>query len=256
MKTAFITGGAKRIGAEIAARLVQEGFRVALHYNTSDDEARQLKEQLNQRGAFCEIFQGDLSQKQELTSVFERAKQWLGQISLCVNNASSFNNDDIIDVTEDTFDRHLNVNLKAPVYLSELMFKNSDGLDDCLIVNMLDNKVFAINPDFFTYTISKAALHSATHMTAMRFGGFPRVCGIAPSITLISGKQTPENFEKSSRINPLYRQVKPSEIADTIMFMWNTKSYNDQIVTIDGGQTMMQLPRDVAFLVKEGLIDE
>ena len=256
MKTALITGGAKRIGAELATRLVKEGFRVAVHYNSSRNDAEQLKETLNAHGDFCEIFSANLEDRDELTAMFNQAQEWLGQISLCVNNASLFVNDDIVDVKSQSFDAHLNVNLKAPVYLSELMFANCDGLDDCLIVNMLDNKVFALNPDFFTYTISKTALHAATHMMAMRFDGFPRVCGIAPSITLISGKQTPENFEKSSRINPLGRQVKPAEIADTLMFMWNAKSYNDQIMNIDGGQSMMQLSRDVAFLVKEGLIDE
>lgn len=256
MKTAFITGGAKRIGAEVATRLVSEGFRVALHYNNSHDEAVILKERLNADREACEIFHGDLANKQELSAVFERAKGWLGQVGLCINNASLFVNDDIVDVSEDQFDAHLSINLKAPIFLSELTFAQSEGLDNCLIVNMLDNKVFALNPDFFTYTISKAALHTATHMTAMRFGGFPRVCGIAPGITLISGKQSQENFEKSSRINPLGRQVKPSEIADAVMFMWNAKSYNDQVITIDGGQSMTQLPRDVAFLVKEGLIDE
>ena len=165
-------------------------------------------------------------------------------------------NDDISDLDEPQFDMHFAVNLKAPVYLAQKMYENCEGVDDCLIINMLDNKVLALNPDFFTYTISKSALLAATEMLAMRFSGHPRVCGIAPSITLISGKQTPENFEKSSRINPLRRQVTPDEIAETVMFMWNAKSSNGQVITIDGGQTLLELPRDVAFLVKEGLMNE
>lgn len=256
MKTALITGGAKRIGADVARRLVANGFKVAIHYNSSAEEAVALREELNASAYVCEIFQGDLSSRGSLTRVFESAKDWLGHINLCINNASLFVNDDLVNIDDLQFDAHIAVNLKAPVYLSQLVYQNCEGLDDCLIVNMIDNKVFALNPDFFTYTISKSALHSATQMLAMKFSGCPRVCGIAPSITLISGKQSPENFEKSSRINPLIRQVTPADISDSVMFMWNTKSYNGQIMTVDGGQTLVKLTRDVAFLVKEGLIDE
>lgn len=256
MNTAFITGGAKRIGADIARRLAAEGFRIAIHYNGSFDKAAELKKELNTSGDVCEIFQGDLCERAEVTRVFNEAHAWLGHVNLCINNASMFVNDDLGIIEDTQFDAHLDVNLKAPVYLSQLVYENCKGLHDCLIINMLDNKVFALNPDFFTYTISKTALHVATQMLAMRFAGHPRVCGIAPSITLISGKQSPENFEKSSRINPLGRQITPSDISDTVIFMWNTKSYNDQIMTIDGGQSLLQLPRDVAFLVKEGLVDE
>ncbi|KGK78872.1 hypothetical protein PM03_12835 [Thalassobacter stenotrophicus] len=257
MPTAFITGGAKRIGAEIARALVTAGFKVAVHYNTSHSEAETLRAELNAITAdSCAVFQGDLSDRASLTRVFSDVIDWLGPLNLLVNNASMFMNDDIGTIDEAQFDGHMAVNLKAPVYLTELTAAQSQGLEDCLIVNMLDNKVFAMNPDFFTYTLSKAALFTATQMLAMRFGGFPRVAGIAPSITLISGKQSQANFEKSSRINPLGRQVTPGEIAQTVLFMWNTKSYNDQILTIDGGQTLWELPRDVAFLVKEGLVDD
>ena len=256
MPTAFITGGAKRIGAEVTRGLVRAGFKVAVHYNTSQAEAETLRSELNATAQdHCEIFQGNLGDRTSLNRVFSDVIDWLGPLNLLVNNASMFMNDDIGAIEEAQFDSHLAINLKAPVYLAELTAAQSNELEDCLIVNMLDNKVFAMNPDFFTYTLSKAALFTATQMLAMRFGGFPRVTGIAPSITLISGKQTQANFEKSSRINPLERQVTPNEIAETILFMWNTKSYNDQVLTIDGGQTLWELPRDVAFLVKEGLVD-
>lgn len=257
MPTAFITGGAKRIGAEVARTLVRAGFKVAVHYNTSHTQAAALRDELNSITAqSCEVFHGDLADRASLTRVFAEVTAWLGPLNLLVNNASMFKNDDIGRIDEAQFDGHMAVNLKAPVYLAELTAGQATGLSDCLIINMLDNKVFAMNPDFFTYTLSKAALFTATEMLAMRFGGFPRVAGIAPSITLISGKQSQANFEKSSRINPLGRQVSPHDIAETILFMWSTKSYNNQVLTIDGGQTLWELPRDVAFLVKEGLVDE
>ena len=259
MPTACITGGAKRIGAEIARALVADGFRVAVHFNTSRAEAEALKQDLiAQSGdaSCCEIFQGDLQDRNSVKAVFSDVVDWLGPLNLCINNASSFMNDDISDLSAEKFDAHLDVNLKAPVHFAAMTAVQADGLEDCLIINLLDNKVFALNPDFFTYTLSKTGLHTATRMLAMRFGGFPRVAGIAPSITLISGKQTKENFEKSSRINPLRRQVTPADIARTVLFMWNSKGFDDQVITLDGGQSLEQLPRDVAFLVKEGLIRE
>ena len=167
-----------------------------------------------------------------------------------------FVNDDIDAIDDQQFDDHLAVNLKAPVYLGGLMAAQPEPAADRLILNMLDNKCFALNPDFFTYTLSKTALLTATQMMAMRFAGAPRVCGIAPSITLISGKQTPESFEKSARINPLGRRIFPRDLVETAMFIWHSKSYDNQVITVDGGQSLWQLPRDVAFLSKEGLIHE
>lgn len=256
MKTAMVTGGAKRVGADISKRLVNEGFKVAIHYNKSLKEAHALKEELNINEEMCEIFQGDLTKKTDLTRVFDESKKWLGHINVCINNASMFVNDDIVGISNDLLNDHFSINLKAPIFLSELMHENSEGLEDCLIINMLDNKVFALNPDFFSYTISKSALLAATEMLAMRFGGRPRVCGIAPSVMLVSGDQTHQNFIKSSKMNLLNRQVDPKEIANTVVYMWETKSYNKQILTIDGGQTLMDLPRDVAFLAEKDVTSE
>lgn len=252
MSTALITGGAKRIGAHIARRLAAEGFRLAIHYNASSKDAQALRDELNQNGEICEIFQADLADKADLTRAFIAAREWLGGVRLCINNASLFVNDDLTGITEAAFDAHLAVNVKAPVYLAELVYAQCGGLEDCLIVNMLDNKVFALNPDFFSYTISKQALHSATRLLARKFDGFPRVCGVAPSITLVSGDQTQEEFERTSRINPLHRRVAPEDLAQTIIYMWHEKALDDQIITVDGGQTLMRLPRDVAFLQSKG----
>lgn len=254
MPNALITGGAKRLGAALARRLVSEGFRVAVHYKTSAKEAKDLKAELNVNRDACEIFSGDIRDRATLNTIFQDAHAWLGQIDLCINNASLFVKDDITDVEDDLFNDHLAVNLKAPVYFAGLTADQATGLDDCLVINMLDNKVFAINPDFLSYTLSKSALLTATKMLAMRYGGKPRVCGIAPAITLISGKQTPESFERSARINPLKRKIFPDDICDAAMFLWTAKSCNDQVLTIDGGQSLLQYAKDVPTLLKEGVI--
>lgn len=251
----LITGGARRIGAEMARAFVAEGFRVMLHYRSSGAEAEALAAELNRAGEICRLVQGDLARRADVERIFDTAEGWLGRVNVLLNNASNFMNDDIFNLEDARFDAHLAVNLKAPVYLAARMAAQQMAGEDCLIVNMLDNKVLAPNPDFFSYTLSKTALHSATQLLAMRFGGKPRVNGIAPAITLISGKQTQENFEKSSRINPLQRQVTPADLVAAALYLWHAKGMNEQVLTVDAGQVLWQLPRDVAFLVKEGLVD-
>ena len=252
---ALVTGAARRLGAAMVRRLVAEGFRVALHCNASRNEADALAAELRAAGGVCEVVTGDLAQRAQVEGVWEAAVSLLGPISLLVNNASLFRNDDIIGAAEADLDAHMAVNLKAPLWLTERLAAQADLPPGALVVNMLDNKCFALNSDFFTYTLSKTALHTATTMCAMRFAGRPRVCGIAPSITLISGKQSQENFERSARINPLGRRVAPDDICDALMLLWQDASLNGEVLVLDGGQVLWRLDRDVAFLVKEGLTD-
>ena len=250
---ALVTGAARRLGAAMVRRLAAEGFRVALHCNASRDEADALAAGIRSEGGICEVLTGDLAERVQVERVWDQAVERLGPLSLVVNNASLFRNDDLIGADEGDLDAHMAVNLKAPLWLMARMAQQRDLPDGALVVNMLDNKCFALNPDFFTYTLSKAALLTATEMGAMRFAGRPRICGIAPSITLISGKQTQENFEKSARINPLNRRVTPDDICDALMLLWQDRALNGQVLVLDGGQVHWRLDRDVAFLVKEGL---
>jgi len=250
---ALVTGSARRLGAAMVRRLVAEGFRVALHYNASAEEAEALASELRDGGGVCETIAGDLGIEGQVEAVWAQAVQRLGPVSLLVNNASLFRNDDMLGAKAADFDAHLAVNLKAPVRLMERFAGQAALPGQALVVNMLDNKCFALNPDFFTYTLSKAALLTATEMAAMRFRGRPRVCGIAPSITLISGKQSQENFEASARINPLGRRVQPDDICDALMALWHMGDVNGEVLVLDGGQVHWRLDRDVAFLVKEGL---
>lgn len=263
MPSALITGAAKRVGADIARSLAlaPEGgaFRVAVHYRGSRDDAEGLAAEIAAAGGDIALFQGDLSQPDAARAVFEAAADWAGGIDLCVNNASQFSNDSLAEQPNAASAQHIAVNLTAAEIMVQKMAaqaeETADGrARDRLVINMLDNKLFALNPDFHSYTLSKMALKSMTEMAAMQLGGRPRVCGIAPSITLISGKQNQENFEKSSRINPLQRRVLPGDISAAVRYLWRVKSANGQIITIDGGQSLMRLPRDVAFLVKDGAV--
>lgn len=252
---ALVTGAARRLGAAMVRRLAAKGFHVALHCNASREEGDALAAEIRAAGGTCVVLTGDLAQRAEVERVWDQATERLGPLSLVVNNASLFRNDDLIGAEEADLDAHMAVNLKAPLWLMARMAGQRDLPEGALVVNMLDNKCFALNPDFFTYTLSKAALLTATEMGAMRFAGRLRICGIAPSITLISGKQSQENFEKSARINPLHRRVTPDDICDALMLLWQDRALNGQVLVLDGGQVHWRLDRDVAFLVKEGLAD-
>ncbi|WOI54935.1 SDR family NAD(P)-dependent oxidoreductase [Palleronia sp. LCG004] len=250
----LVTGGARRIGASVARHFAALGWAVTIHCNRSTDAAQALSDELGRDGHSCAVVQGDLADAGAIDRIFDAALAATGPVDLLLNNASTFSNDDLLDLDEAKFDDHLAVNLKAPVRLSARMADQAGG-GDGLVVNMLDNKVFALNPDFFTYTISKSALLSATRLLAKRLGGRPRVCGIAPSITLVSGAQSEAEFQKTARINPLGRRVFPEDIARTLEYLWREKGLDGHIVTLDGGQSLMELGRDVAFLAQEDGVD-
>lgn len=252
--TVLITGGAKRIGAVLARRFALEGFSVVVHHNTSTADAEALQSELNENRPCCWLAQGDISSEHGVNDVFAQARAAVGPLDLCINNASLFVNDEISDLSESIFYSHLDVNLKASVYLAKLMNDQDEFAQDRLVINMLDNKLYAVNPDFLTYTLSKSALLTATHMLAMQFDGFPRVCGIAPCITLISGEQTQQDFDRTSRINPLRRRVFPTDLAEAALFIWRTKSFNNQVIRVDAGQTLLKLPRDVAFIEEQEVL--
>lgn len=245
---ALVTGGARRIGAALARRLAKEGFRVAIHHNASSAEARALAEEIRESGGHCVTVAGDLGNEAGTRAVWAQTIAALGPVSLLVNNASLFRNDDLPDFRSADLSAHMAVNLQAPLRLTDLMAAQAALPAGALVVNMLDNKVFAPNPDFFTYTLSKAALRNATEISAMRLCGRPRVCGIAPSITLPSGAQTEADFEATARINPLGCRVFPEDIAEALLYLWHDPAMNGEILTIDGGQSLWNLPRDVAFL--------
>lgn len=250
---ALVTGAAKRLGAAMLRRLAAEGFRVVLHYNGSGAEAAALAAEIRAGGDCCAVVAGDLSHRNGVLAVWQQAVAQVGPIGLLVNNASRFENDDLFGATEAALDAHMAVNLKAPLWLTEAMAAQDPLPAGAMVVNMLDNKIAAPNPDFYTYTLSKAALHAATQLGALRLAGRPRICGIAPAITLVSGAQSQAEFERSASINPLRRRVQPKDICDTLLWLWHDSTRNGEVVVLDAGQSLLALPRDVAFLDPEDL---
>ncbi len=248
MKTALVTGGAIRIGAAIVSALSADGWRVVVHYNSSSDAALALAAELNENGGQVETIRCDLSDLSATERLVPECVALAGPIDCLINNASLFEPDWLTNLDAAQWQRQLDINLRAPALLTKAFAEAlPDDREGC-IINMLDNKVFSPNPDYFSYSIGKFGLKGLTEMAAMELGPRIRVCGIAPGLTTISGDQTEEDFDRQSRINLLDRPSAPDEIAKAVKFILSSDIYNGQTLVLDGGQSLMRLPRDVAFL--------
>jgi NAD(P)-dependent dehydrogenase (short-subunit alcohol dehydrogenase family) len=246
-RTVLITGGAKRIGATIARKLAADGWNVIVHYNRSETEAEQLAADIRQSGGICSLVRADLTCRSEVEDLMERCVAFYGSVEILINNASLFYYDDISSVTWESFNEHMSANLIAPVLLCrDFVRLFGDQVDGC-IINILDQKLAHLNPDFLSYTISKVGLSGLTSTLAMALAPRIRVCGIAPGIALISGKQTETAFERAWKATPLQRSTTPDEIATCVQFILATRSMTGNTILLDGGESLGGRPRDVAF---------
>lgn len=239
-RTAIVTGGAKRIGAALVRALAADGWHVLIHYHHSRAEAEALAAEVGDAATIC----ADLTDP-AAADVILAAAAGLPPLRLLVNNASLFAHDDLRDFTGESWAAHLDVNLRAPALLSRA-FAAQAGRG--AIVNLLDAKLASLNPDFFSYTISKIGLGGLTELSARAFAPDIRVCGIAPSVTMVSGPQSRANFDKVHGLNALGRGVDVAEIVGALRFILATPSLTGHTIVLDGGQHFLSLPRDVQFL--------
>jgi NAD(P)-dependent dehydrogenase (short-subunit alcohol dehydrogenase family) len=240
-RTAIVTGGAKRIGAALCRALAEDGWHLLIHCLHSRAEAEALAGELGNAA----VVSADLASPSCADAIFS-ALQGLPPARLLVNNASRFSFDSADAFAAEEWDSHLDINLRAPALLSQAFARRGEG---GLIVNLLDSKLSHPNADFFTYTISKMGLAGLTELTARAYASRGiRVCGIAPSVTLVSGPQARENFERVHRLNALQRGVEVSQIVAALRFLIATPTITGQTITIDAGQRFLGLARDVQFL--------
>jgi NAD(P)-dependent dehydrogenase (short-subunit alcohol dehydrogenase family) len=241
-RTAIVTGGAKRIGAALCRALAHDGWHLLIHCNSSVDEAQALAAELGD----AKVVRAELAEPSASAAIIT-ALDGLPPARLLVNNASRFAYDDAAGFTLEQWDAHLDINLRAPALLSQAFA--AAARDGGLIVNLLDAKLAQPNPDFFTYTVSKFGLAGLTELCARAYAARGiRVCGIAPSVTLVSGPQSRENFKNVHGLNPLGRGVRVEEIVAALRFLIATPTITGQTVTLDGGQRFLGLARDVQFL--------
>ncbi|KPP81318.1 MAG: FolM Alternative dihydrofolate reductase 1 [Oceanicaulis sp. HLUCCA04] len=242
--TALVTGGAKRIGRAFCEALAADGYSIAIHCNSSRDEAEALARNLEGKGAKAGVFSADFGDGANAEALMGEASRAMGPVSLLINSASIFEDDGVDSVSDDSFRRHMEANTLAPVLLSKAFAAQAPA--GSMIFNVLDYKLFNINADFYSYTISKAALKAVTEMLARALAPKIRVNAVAPGLTLPSPYHDEATFERLHNDNPLQCGPTPDDLVRTLRWFLATPSVSGQIVCVDGGQHFdPRLTRDV-----------
>ena len=248
MKAALITGAGRRIGAEIAGDLARHGWHVLIHYHASQAEAGEVAARIAAAGGRASTIRADLHDSQAIDGLVARAFEVAPGLELVVNNASSFRHDTVASVTSDGMAESFAINATAPILLAQGFARRLPADRNGLVINLLDNRVVAPNPDYLSYGIAKFALMGATRMLALALAPRIRVNGIAPGITMESGGQSTAAFEAAHRRNPLRRGCTPEEVAAAVRFIAEVPAMTGEIITIDGGLALANPGRDVSFI--------
>jgi NAD(P)-dependent dehydrogenase (short-subunit alcohol dehydrogenase family) len=245
-KVALVTGAGRRIGRAIVERLATDGYDVALHVSErSRGDAEALAGALESRGVRASVLIADLSNADDVGSLIDRGVRSLGPLTLLVNNASVFEDDRIETFDVARWDRHFAVNLRAPAQLSAAFAAAlPDGLEGS-IVNIVDQRVWRLNPNFFSYTLSKAALWTATQTMAQAFAPRIRVNAVGPGPTLANHMQDNLAFAREAASVPLGRGADPAGIAEAVAYLANARAVTGQMIAVDGGQHLAWKTPDV-----------
>jgi NAD(P)-dependent dehydrogenase (short-subunit alcohol dehydrogenase family) len=241
---ALVTGAARRIGRALALEAAAAGYDVAVHFRGSRDEAHALSREIRDLGLKATCLAADLSNEREARDLLPRAVDALGPVTLLVNNASLFLDDTVQTLSAESWTAHLDTNLHAPVLLAQAFAAQPDAQG--LIVNLIDQRVWKPNPLFFSYTVSKAALWSATRTMAQALAPRIRVNGLGPGPTLASIHQQEEDFASEARHTLLERRATPEELRAALRFLIEAPSVTGQMIAVDAGQHLTWRTPDLA----------
>jgi len=239
LRTVLVTGAAKRLGRAIALDLARDGWDVAIHYNNSEKAARDAAEQVRKLGRRAATVKADLSREDETTAIVERAAKDIGPLSALINSASLFENDDWQSATRESWDAHMNVNLRAPFVLSQHFARQLPEGADGAIVNLLDQRVLNPAPDFLSYGVSRAGLHWLTTTLAQALAPRVRVNAVAPGPTLKAASQSPGHFVRERKSTILGRGSDPQDISDAVRYLLSARTVTGQTIAVDGGQHLI-----------------
>jgi NAD(P)-dependent dehydrogenase (short-subunit alcohol dehydrogenase family) len=238
-KTALVTGAAKRLGRAIALDLARHGWNIAIHYNASEREARVTCEDVRTAGAKVALVQGNLAREEEVEQIVPRAVAELGPITALTNSASVFENDQWYSADRASWDRHLNVNLRAPLVLAQNFAKQLPRDAHGSIINLLDQRLFRPAPDFLSYGVSRAGLHWLTMTLAQALAPRIRVNAVAPGPTLKATRQSAAHFERERASTILGHGSEPQDICDAVRYLLEARAVTGQTIVVDGGQHLI-----------------
>ncbi|MDQ0143798.1 SDR family oxidoreductase [Cupriavidus necator] len=258
---ALVTGGARRLGRAIALELAAQGWDVAVHCHRSVDEAEALATQIRALGRRAAVLRADLADEAATSRLVANCSAALGMPTCLVNNASLFQYDVATSFSYASLDTHMRTNVAAPLLLARELHKalaaaaapegaNKDAGPRGVVINLLDQKLDNLNPDFLSYTLSKAALQTATVQLAQALAPRLRVVGVAPGITLVSGEQSEQSFRRAHGVTPLGQSSTPEDIAQAVAYLAQARAVTGTTLYVDGGQHLMPLARDVMFLTE------
>ena len=233
----IITGGATRIGAAIAKKLSGNKVEIVIHFNKSRTKAIALKKELEKNGTKIHLVKGNLNKEEDIKKIIKSSKKNLKYFDCLINNASMFENDKLENFSSESWNKHLNINLKAPAILTREFAKNVKGKNNN-VINIIDQRVFKLTPFFFSYTLSKTGLYTLTKTSAMSLAPKIRVNGIAPGPTIKNKRQSEIHFKKQYLATPLKKQVNVDEISSAVDFFIKTSSITGQVISIDSGQSL------------------
>lgn len=233
---ALITGASNRIGATIAQTLAQHGHAVVIHYRSDPQGAQKVQQAIVDSGGRAAILGADLAQRTERSSIVSKASSVFGPLTVLVNNASSFEPDSIHDVDEALWDQHFAIHAEAPIFLARDFAAQLPQGATGNIVNIIDERVLHPSPAYFSYTLSKSVLWTATRTLAQSLAPAIRVNAIGPGPVLPHAGQSEDAFQQSVRSLPLQRNAGPEAIADGVIMLLNTPSMTGQMLALDGGR--------------------
>jgi len=245
LKTVLVTGAAKRLGRAIALDLAARGWNVAIHYNGSEDDADSAAQAVRAFGGDAAILQCDLSKEAETVTLVDRAVKELGPLTALINSASLFENDDWQSASRKTWDEHIEINLRAPLVLSQAFAKQLPENAKGNIINIIDQRVLKPTPQFLSYSVSKAGLHWLTTTLAQGMGPRIRVNAVGPGPTLKNPRQADSDFNRQRDATILKHGADPADICGAVRYLLEAEAITGQMLAVDGGQHLIWQTPDV-----------
>jgi NAD(P)-dependent dehydrogenase (short-subunit alcohol dehydrogenase family) len=257
-RTVLVTGAAKRLGREIALALANDGWQVAVHYRDSLEDAKKTVADCAHLAGASAAFRANLANEAAVRELLPQVIAKFGRVDAVVNSASTFEHDSAASFSFAAMDKHMRSNAGAAIILAQALHAHVLARDSAsgapsqnslgVVVNLLDQKLWNQNPDFFSYTLSKAALEAANTMLALALAPYVRVVGVAPGLTLTSHLLDHDKFEALHKLSPLGRSSTAADVAATVKFAIDNQSITGTTLLVDGGQHLMKFERDFSML--------